>query len=90
MAYPTRESNNNEGGSPNETERTAVGDYMEATKQADAKDTDGQYDQTTVGPYVDREHPHSKKENRDPGDHPHKDLNKHAHLDPDGDEGDTY
>jgi hypothetical protein len=79
MAYPTRESNNKEGGSPNEAERQKVGDYVEKTKnqdepQADSQDTDGQYDQVTVGPYVDRAHPHAQPEDRKAGDHPHKDY----------------
>jgi hypothetical protein len=83
MAYPTR--NSDPEGSPNQQERESVADYMERTKQADqdneqadSRDTDGQYDQVTVGPHVDRKHPHTDAEDRKVGDHPHKDLNRHA------------
>jgi hypothetical protein len=86
MAYPTR--NNPLGGSPNQDEREEVGNYMEDTKnyddpQADSRDTDGQYDQVTVGPYTDRKHPHQDSQDRNTGDHPHQDLNKHSdkHMD---------
>ncbi len=82
MAYPTR--NSDPDGSPNQQERESVADYMEKTKQADSQDTDGQYDQVSVGPYVDRKHPHADGEDRKTGDHPHSDMNKNAdkHMDP--------
>ena len=70
MAYPTKESNDREGVSDSKP----LADQADADIQADAKDTDGQYDQVTVGPHVDRAHPHQNAEDRKAGDHPHKHL----------------
>lgn len=44
--------------------------------QADAKDTDGQYDQVTVGvpTKADTKSPHQDAKDRVPGDHPHSGL----------------
>lgn len=67
MAYPTKESNDREGGSPNEEESERLGDYVEDTKDQDMPSGD-------TGPYTDRNHPHQDAQNRQPGDHPHKHL----------------
>lgn len=74
MAYPTKESNDSEGGTPSQSQSKALGDFVQSETQADSRDTDGQYDQVTVGPLTDRSHPHQNAEDRKPGDHPHKDY----------------
>ena len=70
MAYPTKESNDKEGGSPSQAESDRLGQYVEDTKDYDEPD----HDDDSVGAYVEREHPHMQPDNRKAGDHPHKDL----------------
>lgn len=71
MAYPTKESNDKEGGSPNKADSEKLGQFVEDTQDYDMPD----HGDDSVGDYVDRNHPHMQPDNRKTGDHPHKDLN---------------